>query len=519
MADQVKTPVVTVIDPIIQEKSRLRVAAYARVSSDSADQRNSYLAQVDYYTRHIAENPDWELADIYADEGISGLDTQKREEFNRMMADCRAGKVDRILVKSVSRFARNTRDTLRFMRELTRLGVTIQFEKENVDTSKLSSEQVAAIYAAFAQMESTNHSSNMRTSVRMRMEQGIFTPPSMPFGYRLNGLEPEIIPKEAEIVRHIFEATLHGQGQMDIAKEMNELGIERGHGRKKWYHHTISYILTNPAYTGNTVWNKSFRSDTIPFSMVLNHGQCPKYNVEDSHPPIVSEEEFQQVQDLIVARKERFTNGACKTRSIYSKHIFCGQCGTVHRRKINSGKPYWICNRHNTGKELCGVPPVLEMSLDAAVLRLHNKLLLHGQELLRPLLAQLQELRERKLRSNQKISDIDKEIANISGKNLVLIRLKSKGCIDSALALSQADEMNRKLRDLRRLRRKVMAAADGDNQIQDTEAMLDYLESAQWQTKVTPDLFENLVERIIVASAEEVKFRLLNGLELTERLV
>lgn len=137
MANQVQTPKVTVIDPIAPEKAKLRVAAYARVSSDSADQLNSYLAQVDYYTRHIGENPDWELVDIYADEGLSGLDARKRDEFNRMLADCRAGKIDRILVKSVSRFARNTRDTLRFMRELLRLGVTIQFEKKDLLTAKV----------------------------------------------------------------------------------------------------------------------------------------------------------------------------------------------------------------------------------------------------------------------------------------------------------------------------------------------------------------------------------------------
>ena len=519
MASQIKSPTVTVIDPISREKAKLRVAAYARVSSDSADQLNSYLAQVDYYTRHIGENPDWELVDLYADEGISGLDTQRRDEFNRMMADCRAGKIDRILVKSMSRFARNTRDTLRAMRELLRLGVTIQFEKENIDTGRLSTEQVAAIYAGFAQMESTGHSGNMRTSVRMRMEQGIFTPSSMPYGYRLNGLEPEIVPEEAEVVRWIFAAALRGQGQVDIAKEMNERGIERGYNRSRWYHHTISYILTNPAYTGNTVWNKSFRSDTIPFNMVLNHGQKPKYSVENSHPPIIGQEDFQRVQDLLAARKEQFMGDAKQARSIYSKHIVCGKCGTVCHRKFNSGKPYWICNRHNEGKELCAVSPIPEALLTAAVLRLYNKLVLHGQELFQPLLDQLREIRELELRSNQKLADIDKEIANISGQNLVLIRLKSKGCIDPALALSQADEMNRKLRDLRRLRRKVLAAADRDEQLQSTEAILDYLDGTQWQTEVTPDLFENLVERITVASADEVKFRLLNGLELTERLV
>lgn len=517
MANQ--NPKVTVIDPIAQEKGKLRVAAYARVSSDSADQLNSYIAQVDYYTRFIGENSDWELADIYADEGISGLDTRKRDEFNRMMADCREGKIDRILVKSVSRFARNTRDTLYFMRELLRLGVTIQFEKENIDTGKLDGEQVATIYAAFAQMESTGHSSNMRFSVEMRMKNGIFTPSSMPYGYRLNGLEPEIVPEEAEVVRRIFACALSGQGHTDICKELNEAGVERGHGRERWHTSMVRYILSNSFYTGDSVWQKTCATDTLPIRQVKNRGQKPTYHVEDDHVGIISREKFQRAQELINARKEQFYRGSAPSDSPYTGNIFCGHCGCICRRKVARGTVYWVCNRHNDNKELCPIPQVPEASLTAALLRLHNKLALHGQEILQPLLDQLRELRERELRSNQKLSDIDKEIANISGQNLVLIRLKSKGCIDSALALSQADGLNRKLRDLRRLRRKVLEAADGDEQIQATEEMLDYLEVAQWQDEVTPDIFENLIERITVVSAEEVRFRLLNGLELTERLV
>ena len=519
MANQSVTPKVTVIDPIIREKAKLRVAAYARVSSDSADQINSYLAQVDYYTRHIGENPDWELADIYADEGISGLDTQKRDEFNRMMADCRAGKIDRVLVKSMSRFARNTRDALHFMRELMRLGVTVRFEKENIDTGRLSSEQTAAIYAAFAQMESTSHSSNMRISVKMRMEKGIFTPSSMPYGYRLNGLEPEIVPEEAEVVRHIFSSALRGQGRGDIAKELNELGVERGHGRKVWHHTTVNYILTNSFYTGDSVWNKSFSTDTLPIQKMKNCGQKPKYHVENDHPAIISRKDFQRVQELISKRREQFYDSATPSNSLYTGKIYCGQCGSKFRRKVCSGKIYWDCYRHNAGKDQCLSHQIAEETFTTAALRLRNKLVFHGRELLQSLLDQFREIRERELRSNQRLSDIDKEIANISGQNLVLIRLKSKGGIDPALALSQSDELNRKLKDLRRLRRKVLAAADGDEQIQATEAILDYLETAQWQTEVTSELFENLVERITVASAEEVKFRLLNGLELTEKLV
>ena len=162
-------PRITVIDARVPEKARLRVAAYARVSSDSDDQINSYLAQVDHYTKYISSNEDWDMVDIYADEGITGLESYKRDDFKRMMRDCRDGKVDRVLVKSISRFARNTKEYIQYVRELLRLGISIRFEKENIDTGKMTSEQVAQIYGAFAQMESTNHSSNMRISVRIRM--------------------------------------------------------------------------------------------------------------------------------------------------------------------------------------------------------------------------------------------------------------------------------------------------------------------------------------------------------------
>lgn len=436
-----------------------------------------------------------------------------------MIADCRAGKVDRILVKSMSRFARNTSDFLLAMRELTRLGVTIRFEKENIDTGKLTSEQTATIYAGFAQMESTNHSSNMRTSVRMRMERGIFTPSSMPYGYRLNGLEPEIVLEEAEVVRYIFASALRGHGRKEIAKMLNEQGIERSHGRKVWHHTTVHYILTNNFYTGGSVWQKFCTTDTIPFQKMKNKGQKPTYHVEDDHPAIISREDFEQVQALISQRRGQFYENATPSRSVYIGRIFCGQCGSKLRRKVCGEKVYWDCYRHNAGKEHCSSRQITEVSLTAAVLRLHNKLALHGQKILQPLLDQLRQVRELELRSSRKLADIDKEIANISGQNLVLIRLKRKGGIDPALALSQADALSRRLKDLRRLRRKVLDTLDEDQQIQATEAMLDYLECAQWRDEAPPDLFETLVERITVASAEEVKFRLLSGLELTERLV
>ena len=476
------TPRVTVIDPRVPEKAKLRVAAYARVSSDSEDQVNSYIAQVDFYSKHIAGKEEWEMVDIYADEGISGLEARNRDEFNRMMADCREGKIDRVLCKSISRFARNTQEYIQFVRELLRLGISIHFEKENIDTGKMTSEQIAQIYGAFAQMESTSHSSNMRFSVRMRMENGLFVPPSVPYGYRLAGRDLEIVPEEAEVVRRIFSAYLSGQGKDDIAKELNQLGVDRGRNREKWYPSTVAYILTNISYTGNMIWQKSYATDTIPFQQVRNRGQKPRYFVEHSHPAIVSSEDFQRVQKLMSFRNGQFRGTVRQRReTLYSKRIYCGECGSLCRKKVTGGKTYWVCRRHDSDKADCPIPQIPELEITAAVLRLYHKLKLGLETVLRPVLTQLQELRERELRSNRKISDIDNEIARISEQNLVLVRLKSKGYVDSALYLSQMDEIEHKLRELRKLRRRLLETAGEDRQIQETERMLEYLtDSPEW---------------------------------------
>lgn len=514
-----QTPRVTVIGPRVPEKAKLRVAAYARVSSDSDDQVNSYIAQVDHYTRFIACHEDWELIDVYADEGISGLDTKKRDDFNRMLADCRAGKIDRILVKSMSRFARNTKDHIQYIRELLHLGVSILFEKENIDTGKMTSEQIAQIYGAFAQMESTNHSNTMRISVQMRMQKGIFTPPSAPYGYRLIDRNLEIVPTEAAIVKQIYASYLSGHGVADIACSMNRSEVEYGRLGKAWHPRTIQYILTNISYTGDMVWQKTFATSTIPFRQIENRGQKPKYFVEDCQQPIVSKDDFQRVQMLMAMRREQFAGDSPKPElPLYSKRIVCGVCGSICRRKVTNGKTYWVCNRRDAAKADCPVPQIPESGITAAILRLYHKLRLEdGMQLLQTVLLQLKKLRELELRSNRKINDIDKEIAKISEQNLVLVRLKSKGYVDSALYLSQMNEIDHRLKELRRLRRRILESAGEDSQIQATQVMLDYLEdSSAQQSEVTFDMFEYLLDKIMVLSSAEVKIRLQNGLELTE---
>lgn len=354
----------------------------------------------------------------------------------------------------------------------------------------------------------------------MRMENGLFVPPSVPYGYRLAGRDLEIVPEEAEVVRRIFSAYLSGQGKDDIAKELNQLGVDRGRNREKWYPSTVAYILTNISYTGNMIWQKSYATDTIPFQQVRNRGQKPRYFVEHSHPAIVSSEDFQRVQKLMSFRNGQFRGTVRQRReTLYSKRIYCGECGSLCRKKVTGGKTYWVCRRHDSDKADCPIPQIPELEITAAVLRLYHKLKLGLETVLRPVLTQLQELRERELRSNRKISDIDNEIARISEQNLVLVRLKSKGYVDSALYLSQMDEIEHKLRELRKLRRRLLETAGEDRQIQETERMLEYLtDSPEWLDEVTSDLFRELIERITIISPTRLKFRLLNGLELSESI-
>jgi DNA invertase Pin-like site-specific DNA recombinase len=217
------------IEPLGLTASKLRVAAYARVSSDSEDQLNSYMSQVKYYTTLITENEDCEYVDVYADEGLTGTEMSKRTQFQRMLNDCRSGKIDKILCKSVSRFARNFTDCLEVIHELKCLGVTVVFDKEGIDTSKMSGETRLAMQASAAQRESMSISGNLRRGVRMKMKTGEFLPSSVPFGYKLNTKLRtfELVPEEAEVVKRIFAEYLSGKGMELIAQRMNDDGIVR----------------------------------------------------------------------------------------------------------------------------------------------------------------------------------------------------------------------------------------------------------------------------------------------------
>ena len=300
-----KAKQVTVIEPTIknlnnigQQTSKKRVAAYARVSTLHEEQESSYDAQVEYYTKHIQSNPNWEFVGIYADNGISGTSTKRREGFNRMVEDAKAGKMDIILTKSISRFARNTVDTLKAVRELRILGCEVVFEKENLSSFSPQGDTVLTIMANLAEEESRSLSESVKWGKRRRMQAGkAFIPYQYFLGYRKGeDGKPEIVPEEAEIVREIFRMSLNGASVREIADELTARGIPTAKKCKKWHSSTISKRLRNEKYKGDALCQKGYTVDFLTKKRKKNKGELRQYYIKNSHPAIIDEETFDKVQ-------------------------------------------------------------------------------------------------------------------------------------------------------------------------------------------------------------------------------
>ena len=306
----------------------LRVAAYCRVSTDSDDQLNSFAAQQTYYNDYIRKHDSWQLAEIYADEGITGTSAAKRDDFQRMLSDCRKGRIDKVLVKSISRFARNTKECLESIRELKALGISVFFEEHNIDTGMVTSEMLTAILASCAQAESESISKNMRWSYQRRMESGNFITCKAPFGYRLVDQQLVIDENEAETVRLIFHLFLSGWNTAEIASELTKRGIPQKEGNKGWYYTSIRCILRNEKYVGDSLLQKKYSTETFPPVKKWNKGEMPQYYVANSHPAIIDRETFELAQRLYVSKRPEIA-GKSKSLHLFSGKISCGCCGTL----------------------------------------------------------------------------------------------------------------------------------------------------------------------------------------------
>jgi DNA invertase Pin-like site-specific DNA recombinase len=364
-----------------------RVAAYARVSTDNDEQLSSYEAQVDYYTRHIRSNSAWNFVEIYTDEGISATSTKKRDGFNRMISDAMFGKIDLIITKSVSRFARNTVDTLTTVRQLKEKGVEVYFEKENIYTLDSKGELLITIMSSLAQEESRSISENVTWGQRKRFADGKVTLPYRQFlGYEKGEDDlPKIVEKEAKIVRQIYKLFLEGMTPSAIARHLTQMGILTPSGKKKWQSSTIQSILTNEKYKGDAVLQKTFTVDFLTKKKKINEGEVPQYYVENSHPAIIPPETFELVQQEFRRRKDSGTYTSAI--NCFSSRIVCGDCGGFYGRKVwHSGSKYasmiWQCNKKFRKKEFCTTPHLKEGTVKRAFIDAFNSIIEKKAEIL-----------------------------------------------------------------------------------------------------------------------------------------
>ena len=369
----------------------IRVAAYARVSTGEADQQNSYNAQIEYYKKYIKEHPEWKLVKVYADSGISGTQAKNRTEFNRMINMARRGRVDLILCKSISRFARNTVDLLEYVRKLRTLNVGVIFEKENIDTRNMNSEFILSLYASFAQAESESISRNITWGIEKSFRKGkVRYNFSQMIGYKMGSDgHPEIVEEEAEIVRFIFESFISGVSMGEIANRLSAAGVIRKNGSVIWNRKNVEQILRNEKYAGFAILQKTFTVDCLTHQREKNIGQKPLYIVKNCHDAIISPETFKMAEREFKRRSEMTLQGRRlsttepeedgmqekdddllfpqQRKRVHKKYILssllvCGYCGSGYRRVIwkSNDKRYAVyrCgNRLDHGTGFCAGSP------------------------------------------------------------------------------------------------------------------------------------------------------------------
>ena len=455
-------------------KGKLRVCAYIRVSSDSDDQENSYIVQYDYYTKLIASNPDWIFVDIYADEGITGTSLNKRDDFNRMYQDCMDGKIDLVLTKSISRFARNTVDCVDMARKLKTFGVGVKFEKENINTANMTSEVELATLGSIAQEESMSISQNVRIGVQYRMSTGTFKQSCLPYGFRLENDAWVIVEEQAKIVRLIFNAYINGNSLIKIATQLTQAKVVKNDGTYFWHENHIAYIIKNVRYKGDALLQKTY-TEEFPFKKRVNQGEKDMYYVKNSNPEIVSAEIFDKANKLLEEQKNRFTAAYNPKEYLLSKKVYCTECGTMYRRKATEPRVTWMCRKKDKNGNDCTSTPIAEQVVYNGFINVYNRLVNNVEIILTPIVTQLNELKMNKMRSTGAVENINKEIAELSEQILMYQAAKSHGYMESALFLEESNKANNRITQLKKEKKLLMGNDECEKTLKKTEMLISML--------------------------------------------
>jgi DNA invertase Pin-like site-specific DNA recombinase len=518
------------IEPIHQKvmlelQPKKRVCAYARVSTDSIEQQDSFHYQVDYYKNYISNRDDWEYAGIYADEAISGTQVKKREEFLRMMKDCEDGKIDMIITKSVTRFARNTVDSIKAIRKLKLLGIGVYFEKEHINTLSEKSEQMLTILSSIAQTESENISANTKWGFRKQFEDGTFKISTPAYGY-MNDENGQLIIKEdeAKIIRRIFNEYLSGKGCYIIAKRLNKDNIPTIRYAEEWQESVVKVILQNSVYEGDLLLQKTYRTEAIPFKQKTNKGELPQYFIMNNHEPIITRIEGQTVREIFEYRGgqiEADDKSKYQNRYDFSSKIICSECGgTFRRQKIYIGKAnervQWCCIQHIRDIEKCSMKAIRDEVVKEAFLTMWNKLVTNCTDILYLLLESLKNLRTNE-EQEKEIKELNNKIMELTEQSQILSRVVSKGYIDSAVFIERQNALTIEIKEIKKKRNQMLDNNGFEKEIEGTLRLLDIIGCNQEIMEYYDEnLFVQAVDKVIIGKGFEITFRLINTLELTE---
>lgn len=520
---------VQVIKPIIETQtlkrnnniSRKRVCAYCRVSTDLEDQITSYYSQITYYTDYIKKNKDWKFVGIYADEGISGTQVKKRAEFIRMLNDCNAGLIDMIIAKSISRFARNTVDTLNTVRTLRELGIDVFFEKENIHTIKMNNEMFLTLYSAFAQAESESTAENVRMGNIAKMKRGEPCGKAGCYGLNWNNelKEMTIIKDEAEIIKKIFQLYLKGHGTTLIAQKLMEEGVKAPGGGLTWHPGTIKDILRNVKYVGDICGQRFFSESPLTHKQIRNRGQKPMYYVENHHEGIIDRETFNKAQKIYNSRSIKIKDGKiyCEKfslRYVFSSMIYCECCGQRYVRRVSPYKnkdgvihtnAYWACSTKTSYKKACNCKyseTIREEELKSLFLSIFNKFIEKNTN--DELILKIKDV-ILKEDYDKKILLLDNKINQTREKISKLLDLSINNDIEQETFIIKNRELNEELKELNNNKSKLLEKQNSnnyqENRIKEIEKTLK--KSTISNRKFDEEVFKKLIKKVIIGEYDE----------------
>ncbi len=531
-------------DEITQAVQRqLRVAAYCRVSTDDKDQLTSYRAQKAYYTDHIMKNPEWTLAGIFADEGITGTQTKKREDFLRMMKQCRQKKIDLILVKSISRFARNTVDCLKYTRTLRALGIGVYFEEQNINSLSPDSEFFITLHGAIAQNESENISKNVAWGKRQAMREGraIISYKKLYAYEKGEDGKPKPIPEQAEVVREIYRRYLKGATLRAIRDWLAQEHIPDATGRPVWNLDTLRNLLINEKYCGDVLLQKTFIQDCISKKVIKNTGQLPMYLVQNHHEGIVDRKTFDAVQAEVARRsagkspsKKNSSTGQSHYSSKYalSERLVCGECGTLYRRctwvKKGKKRVVWRCtSRLDYGTKYCHTSPTLdEEQLQRSILAALNSAMSQKDKLIQEITGAMELELTPIPGETMSLADIERRLEEINQetRNLVVRSTKEKQESGGKGFESYAEQLKALVDEAAALKEK--RAFIQEQQRENAEATRRIEAATAAMEEASPDITEwdestirQLVDTVKVLSADKIEVYLRGGVKVTQDMI